>query len=211
MRTMTAKLNAWLGVLAVGAAVLGGGAARADTAAGGVGFILYSGAIVLPSEVGADVAVRSGAPSRFRLGWAMQMPFCFLAQATHECGDGRDPLMRHRAVFALHLAWGRQVDSAGQDRSPTVDMRFGYSYRFRHDGRLLAPYLGAGVTLDFWPGCSAGATGCYVRAALSPEIGIHLGKDKAFFPGLVVGLQGDAYFADAPRARIMAFVGWTVL
>ena len=59
---MTAKLNAWLGVLAVGAAVLGGGAARADTAAGGVGFILYSGAIVLPSEVGADVAVRSGAP-----------------------------------------------------------------------------------------------------------------------------------------------------
>jgi hypothetical protein len=164
---------------------------------------------VLPSEVGADVALGDGgAEPRFRVGWSYQLPICWLndpPSLSSTC-KADHPLMRHRLVASLRLAIGDQEPPrSGAVVAATFDARLGYRYRFLHANRSIVPYLGVGSTCEFWPDGSP-------RASMSPEMGLHIGKEwSALPPNLVLGWQGDLFFAYQPRARLMAFVGYSFL
>lgn len=162
-------------------------------------YMLFMLGSLLPSEVGADTETVSGSKPRFRLGWAYQIPFGIFS-TNHDWPKGQVPLMRHRLVLAIRLGFGQRVDpDSGDEETVTADVRLGYRYRFPHH-HALAPFLGMGTTIDGWP---------EGRASLSPELGIHLGRDCVPCLGATVGAQAD-FFATGNTVRLMGFVGWTV-
>lgn len=172
--------------------------ARADDAAGGAGFILFSLVQLVPGEVGVDRALASDAAPRFSFGWVNQIPLGLFAfhQTDDEWVREASPLWRHRVVLSLTLAWG--FTGAGPARSLDVlgaDFCVRYRYRFRHR-RAIAPYLGFG-----------GGTGD--SAYLSPELGLHFGRDGVGRPGVQLGLEGRAFFDGTPP-RVEAVAAWTL-
>jgi hypothetical protein len=180
-------------------------AARADDAAGGAGFIVYSLQFVAPNELGADVSTARGAEPRFLLVWSGQIPLGIFTRADWSGSDSERqwPLMHHRLVYEASLAFGRQRVPGGQEvQHLGGDFRLGYRYRFWHVHRM-APFVGGGTTLE--------TTSGGVRPSLSPEIGLHVGKQRILWPGLQLRLQADFYPSLEPHARSLATVGYTFL
>ncbi|MEJ7730533.1 MAG: hypothetical protein WKG00_15090 [Polyangiaceae bacterium] len=164
---------------------------------------------ILPSEVGGDVALGDrAADPRLRVGWSYQLPICWINDPPSlysTCTAGH-PLMRHRVVASFRFAIGdQQAPRSGEVVSATFDARIGYRYRLLHEGRPVVPYFGVGSTCELWPDGLP-------RASVSPELGLHIGKEwSALPPNLVLGWQGDVFFAYEPRVRLMAFVGYSFL
>jgi len=190
--------RAWLICFAV-AVLTGAPPARADDAAGALGFTLFSFGQLVPGEIGIDRTFDHPSESRLLVGWVFQIPFGIfsLGDADRAWTDGSTPLMRHRIVVAIVLANAREPDPpTGRQWRSTIEFRAGYRYRFRHR-TAIAPYLGFGSNLS------------ERQWSASPELGLHFGRDRVARPGLQLGLQGDVYPAGAPT-RLMAVAAWTV-
>jgi hypothetical protein len=152
-------------------------------AKGAVGQMVFALLTLTPSDLSVDLV---GPRRRAWLGWCYQIPLGIFS--TRDWSDGSPPLMRHRVVFGVRLALDGEDDG--------VALRVGWRYRARH-AKLVAPFAGVGATFD--------ARG----AALSPEVGLHLGRDGLARPGMSVGMTADVHANDAP-SRVMAVAGWTL-
>jgi hypothetical protein len=171
--------------------------ARADDAAGALGFLLYNLQAVAPSEVGTDLSTPPSGGPRLWLVWGDQFPFGLLGAASWD--DERDvPRARHRLVFDA----GVVVASPSEVGSPYLDLRIGYRYRTWHRHGVAA-LVGVGSTYE-------GRVNALDRAAISPEVGLHIGTRRVVWPGLQLRGQVDVFPADDPRARCLLTVGYTL-
>jgi hypothetical protein len=164
---------------------------------------------ILPSEVGGDLSIGDNpAGPRLRIGWTYQLPICWISAppSLYSTCTADHAWMRHRIVASLRLGIGEQeAPRSREDVNAVFDARMGYRYRFRHGNGSVSAYLGLGSSCELWPD---GAP----RGSFSPELGLHIGKESSVLPpNLVLGWQGDLFFAYEPRARLMAFVGYSFL
>src|SRR5262249_12499745 len=123
--------------------------ARADDAKGGLGFLLYNLQLLVPNDVGADVATISGGARRFRLSWSDQAPLgIFGGDWDASDPETARPLMRHRIVLDVGLSLVKQTLPGGDNvEHTTVDGRFGYRFRSFHAGAV-AFLAGVGTTIE---------------------------------------------------------------
>jgi hypothetical protein len=175
-------------ILAV--ALLTAAAARADDAAGAAGFLIYNLQFVAPNEVGVDVSTVPGGDPRVHLVWSGQVPLGLFG-TDDWIGSPVPPLSRHRIVYGV---------DASLTGTSSVALRLGWRYRGTHR-RGFAPIVGLGSSLEY--------TDAGWRPSLSPEIGVHLGKNRIVFPGLQLRAQADVYPTD-PHARFLLALGYTI-
>lgn len=101
--------------------------ARADDAKGGAGFLIYNAQLAAPNEVGTDVSTARKDAPRLRVVWSNQIPLGLFPPKWSMGDDERDvPLMRHRLVLSMGLAFGRQTLPGGNDvERSSLDGRVG--------------------------------------------------------------------------------------
>ena len=173
----------------------------ADDPIGAIGTLLVAPigylANLIPASGGVDVDVRSANPARAVrgvIGWPIQIPFG---------GSGWQSIVPpcdaiHRIVFASELTIGRETGEV----SAGFEVRAGYRVVFHPKQGWFGLLVGGGTTFELAP---------LVRApALSPEIGLHLGRPNGY--GFLTGIVRADFFFDGDRAiRIGAAIGGTWL
>lgn len=151
---------------------------------------------VIPASGGIDVDVRTG-NVRGVIGWPLQFPIG---------GSGWQSIVPpcdaiHRIVVSPELTIGRETPAVTDVRAG-FDLRVGYRAVLYPKAPYVGLLVGAGATFEAAP---------VLRApALSPEIGLHLGKQTEY--GYLTAIVRGDFFLDGDQAiRIGLAIGWTYL